>query len=387
MTTNLPEIMARLAAARCPTCGGDGRFLLDLSTPDEEMTSSRIPHLAQTRQDNPVSETRAERPVSAFETIWGRMYQGDCQQLLNQCPLTQYIGQAQLILTSPPFPLNRKKKYGNLTGDAYLRWLSQMAPLFRKYLTADGSIVLELGNAWEPGSPTMSTVPIRALLAFLEAAELNLCQEFICFNPARLPTPAQWVNVERIRVKDAFTRVWWMSPVERPKANNRNVLTEYSKSMLNLLQKGTYNAGKRPSGHHIGAKSFLSDNGGSIPPNVLIPSENGASLPLFEVLPIANTRANDAYQQYCRNNGLPVHPARMQEKLAEFFIEFLTEKNDLVLDPFAGSNTTGTAAERLNRRWVSIELDDDYIQGAEVRVRPEVDEGATDGRSSPLPDA
>ena len=339
------------------------------------------------RQDIAEPDVCSGRLAHAFETSWGRMYHGDCQQLLNQSPLTQYTGQIQLILTSPPFPLNTKKKYGNLTGDAYLQWLSQMAPLFRKYLTADGSIVLELGNAWESGSPTMSTLPIRALLAFQEAAELHLCQEFICFNPARLPTPTQWVNIERIRVKDAFTRVWWMSPVERPKANNKNVVTEYSKSMQKLLQRGTYNPGKRPSGHNIGEKSFLSNNGGAIPPNVLIPSENRVSPTLFEVLPIANTRANDAYQQYCRSQGFPIHPARMQEKLAEFFIEFLTEKNDLVLDPFAGSNTTGTVAQRLERRWVSIELDHEYIQGAEVRVRPELNDGDTTGRSFPPPDA
>lgn len=315
------------------------------------------------------------------------MYQGDSEKVLRQYPLTRQMGRVQLILTSPPFPLNRKKKYGNLTGDDYLQWLTQMAPLFRQYLKPDGSIVLELGNAWEPGRPTMSTMPIKALLAFLEAAELHLCQEFICFNPARLPTPAQWVNVERIRVKDAFTRVWWMSPVERPKANNRNVVTEYSKSMLDLLRKGTYNAGKRPSGHHIGAKSFLSNNGGAIPPNVLIPSESEASPPLFEVLPIANTRANDEYQQYCRRNGIPVHPARMQEKLVEFFIEFLTDKKDLILDPFAGSNTTGAVAQRLKRRWISVELDEDYVQGSEVRVRPELNDEAMAVQSSPLPSA
>ncbi|MCY4447642.1 MAG: site-specific DNA-methyltransferase [Chloroflexi bacterium] len=332
-------------------------------------------------------EEQPETPEPAFETNRGGMYQGECQSLLSQYPLTEYKGQIQLILTSPPFPLNRKKKYGNLTGDAYLRWLSGMAPLFREYLTADGSIVLELGNAWEPGKPTMSTLPMKALLAFLEAADLHLCQEFVCFNPARLPTPAQWVNVERIRVKDAFTRVWWMSPVVRPKANNKNVVTEYSKSMLDLLKKGTYNAGSRPSGHHIGAKSFLTDNGGSIPPNVLIPPQDEEALPLFEVLPIANTRANDAYQQYCRKNNLPIHPARMQEKLAEFFIEFLTEEEDWVLDPFAGSNTTGTVAQRLARRWISIELDKDYVDGAAVRVQPDLNQEVAASRPSLPPDA
>ena len=316
----------------------------------------------------------------AFQTRLGRMYQGDSEQVLRQHPLTDYIGRVQLILTSPPFPLNKKKKYGNLTGEAYLQWLTGLAPLFREYLKPHGSIVLELGNAWNPGSPTMSTLPLKALLGFLEAADLNLCQEFVCFNPARLPTPAQWVNVERIRVKDAFTRVWWMSPNERPKADNRKVLTKYSKSMRDLLRRGTYNSGHRPSGHNIGAKSFLSNNGGSIPPNVLVPSEENEDLPLFEVLPIANTRAIDDYQEYCRNNGIPVHPARMQEKLAEFFIDFLTDEGDIVLDPFAGSNTTGSVAQRLQRQWVSVELDSDYVAGAEARVRPEMNVGTTPDR-------
>ena len=306
----------------------------------------------------------------AFQTDLGLMYRGDSEQVLRQQPLTEYVGRIQLLLTSPPFPLNKKKKYGNLTGEAYLKWLTGLAPLFREYLKPDGSIVLELGNAWNPGSPTMSTLPLKALLGFLEAGNLNLCQEFVCFNPARLPTPAQWVNIERIRVKDAFTRIWWMSPGERPKADNRRVLTNYSKSMQDLLRRGTYNSGHRPSGHNIGAKSFLSNNGGSIPPNVLVPAEEAEDLPLFEVLPIANTRATDDYQEYCRNKGIPVHPARMQEKLAEFFVDFLTDEDDIVLDPFAGSNTTGSVAQRLKRRWVSVELDPDYVAGAEARVRP-----------------
>src|SRR5256885_14020805 len=98
-----------------------------------------------------------------------------------------------------------------------------------------------------PGPRMMSPASLKALLAFQEAANLHLCQEFICFNPARLPTPAEWVTVRRVRVKDAFTRVWWMSPTANPKADNRQVLTEYSDSMLKLLRRGTYNGGSRPS--------------------------------------------------------------------------------------------------------------------------------------------
>ena len=326
--------------------------------------------ITQDRYIDTSEHNRKKWMKPAYKTSWGTMYQGDCEAALKSYPITLRKGKVQLILTSPPFPLNRKKKYGNRTGEEYMNWLKDLAPLFREYLTSDGSIILELGNAWEVGKPIMSTLPLKALMAFLEAAELNLCQEFICYNPARLPTPAQWVTVERIRVKDSFTRVWWMSLSERPKANNRNILTEYSKSMKELLRKGTYNAGPRPSGHHIGEKSFLSDNGGAIPPNVFVPSRESSEL--INILPISNTRTNDPYQIYCRQNSIPPHPARMQADLAKFFIQFLTDRRDLVLDPFAGSNTTGSAAQELRRRWLSIEQDIDYVCTSEVRFKPEM---------------
>jgi site-specific DNA-methyltransferase (cytosine-N4-specific) len=50
-----------------------------------------------------------------------------------------------------------------------------------------------------------------------------------------------------------------------------------------------------------------------------------------------------------------------------FFIEMLTDQGDLVVDPFAGSNVTGQVAESLDRRWVAIEIDRDYLEGSAIR--------------------
>jgi hypothetical protein len=296
------------------------------------------------------SAGRGFSPV--YKTRRGAIYQAKFEDFIESRSATTRAGKCQLIFTSPPFPLNRKKRYGNKVGDEYIEWLSSFAEPMADLLTPDGSIVLELGNAWEPGKPVMSTLALRALLQFAESADLHLCQQFVCHNPARLPTPAQWVNIERIRVKDAFTHVWWFSPVERPKANNRAVLTAYSQSMKKLLEKQEYNAGLRPSQHRISEKSFLSDNGGAIPPNVLT---------------FSNTMSTDPYRQYCKARKLPVHPARMPAGLVDFFIRFLTDPGDLVLDPFAGSNTTGAAAEDLERRWVSVEPNPEYIKGSRGR--------------------
>lgn len=280
------------------------------------------------------------------------MYRGYAEDVLRSGVSARYRGKVNLIFTSPPFPLNRKKKYGNHQGEEYTRWLAAFAKGFNDLLAPKGSIVIEMGNAWESGEPVMSTLALEALLAFRKAADLNLCQQFVCYNPARLPSPAQWVNIERERVKDAFTYVWWFAPTAHPKANNRHVLKDYSPSMRKLLKTGKYNHGKRPSEHDIGETSFQTDNGGAIPPNVLT---------------ITNTLSSDPYLQYCKKKELPLHPARMPRELPEFFIKFLTDEDDLVLDPFGGSNTTGAAAEELKRRWVAIEPNEDYIQGSRGR--------------------
>lgn len=288
----------------------------------------------------------------AYKTRRGTMLRGSLESFLESDLARAYRGRVHLIFTSPPFPLNRKKKYGNLQGQAYVAWLAELAPRLRELLTADGSIVMELGNAWTPGKPVMSTLALEALLAFLKAGEMNLCQQFVCHNPAKLPSPAPWVTIKRIRVTDSYTHVWWMSPNEMPQANNARVLRPYGPDMLQLLRTGKYNSGTRPSHHRVSATSFLKRNDGAIPSNVLT---------------FANTASTDAYQAYCRMRELTPHPARMPIGLAQFFIKFLTRPRQVVLDPFAGSNTTGAAAEGLKRHWLAIEPDADYVRGSRGR--------------------
>jgi DNA modification methylase len=290
--------------------------------------------------------TEGDKPRTIYRGTRGSVILGRCETVLkDEAFRRKFQRRVKLIFTSPPFPLNQKKRYGNLQGQAYVDWLAAFAPIFEQYLTADGSVVMEIGNAWERGSPTQSILPYEALLGFLRAGEYKLCQEITYYNPAKLPTPAQWVTVERIRLKDATSKLWWMSRVTKPDADNRRVLTPYSKSMQRLLTRGKYNAGRRPSEHKISENGFLKDNDGSIAPNLI---------------QVSNTANDSPYQTYCRKRGIEPHPARMPAKVAEFFVEFLTKPGDLVLDPFSGSNTTGSVADSLGRRWISIEASHTY---------------------------
>ncbi|MFN0279207.1 MAG: DNA-methyltransferase [Pyrinomonadaceae bacterium] len=288
----------------------------------------------------------------AYKTELGECYHGEIEEALKNKTFMQYKGEVQLIFTSPPFPLNTKKKYGNKNGPDYVKWLTSITTALKDYLTDNGSLVIEIGNAWEPNKPAMSTLPLETLLSIKKNGGFELCQQFVWFNTAKLPSPAQWVNVERSRVKDSFTNIWWMSKSVSPHADNRKVLEAYSSSMEKLLKNQKYNSGMRPSQHNIGKDSFLTDHGGAIPSNVLV---------------AANTASRSSYLDYCKENEMSPHPARMPRFVADFFIQFLTVKGDLVLDPFAGSNTSGESAEHLERKWLAVEADRNYVVGSQAK--------------------
>jgi DNA modification methylase len=284
------------------------------------------------------------RMKSLYRTKLGKAYHGNALDLIKAVP----AGSVNLIITSPPFALRRKKEYGNVSADEYVDWFDQFTDEFQRVLASDGSLVIDIGGSWNKGVPTRSLYHFELLLRLCK--KFLLAQEFYWYNPARLPSPAEWVTVRRIRIKDAVDPVWWLSKSPHPKADNRRVLKQYSPSMHSLLKNG-YRPKLRPSGHDI-SPNFNVDHGGAIPPNLLS---------------IANTESNSHYLVRCREAGLPPHPARFPVALPLFFIKFLTDKGDTVLDPFAGSNVTGEAAEELGRRWIAFELREEYLTGSRFR--------------------
>lgn len=289
-----------------------------------------------------------------FKTPYGSAYHSPIEDFLESKKAKALKGKVQLIFTSPPYPLVVPKKYGNRVGEDYLNWISDLATRLTTLLKPDGSLVMEIGNSWDKGSPTMSLLPLKTLMSVAESANLKICQQFIWHNPGKLPGPATWVNIKRERITDSYTHLWWYSLSEHPKANNRNVLIPYGDSMKKLLKTKNYNSGKRPSGHQIGEKSFLTNNGGAIPSSAIN---------------ISNVGADSRYQEWCKQMGVPQHPARMPIQLAEFFIKFLTDPKDIVLDPFGGSCTTGKSAENMLRQWICVEQEKDYLEGAKGRFQ------------------
>jgi len=280
------------------------------------------------------------------ETNLGKIYLGDSLDLMKSFKDESI----NLIMTSPPFGLVRKKDYGNVDADKYLEWFQPFGKEFYRILKENGSLVIDIGGAWIPGQPTRSLYHYELLIMLCKEFGFHLAQEFFWWNPSKLPTPAEWVNVRRIRVKDAINCVWWLSTSPWPKASNKRVLVPYSESMKGLLKNG-YKAKLRPSGHDISDK-FSKNNRASIPPNLIA---------------IANTESNSQYLRKCSENNIKPHPARYPADLPEYFIRMLTDKNDIIFDPFAGSCVTGEVAERLERNWICAELVEEYLQSSLFR--------------------
>ena len=256
--------------------------------------------------------------------------------------------------------LHFKKEYGNSDKHTYVEWFLPFATEIFRVLAEDGSFVLNIGGSYNKGLPTRSLYHFELLIALVRRIGFHLAQECFWYNPAKMPMPAEWVTVRRIRVKDAVEYVWWLSKTPWPKANNRTVLKPYSKDMERLNRRGVRRA-SRPSGHNIKPSFGNVESGGSIPPNILEPE-----LPT-DLLKFGNNAANDVYTERCKASGQKIHPARFPGVLPEFFIKLLTNEGDTVLDPFAGSNTTGAVAETLQRRWIAIEKVEDYLRASRFR--------------------
>lgn len=297
--------------------------------------------------------SHVESLVSGYQPLYktskGAAFCGDSLDLLAALP----DNSINLVMTSPPFALLRKKAYGNESQADYVDWLAQFAALVKRKLRDDGSFVVDIGGAYQKGSPTRSLYNFKVAIKFVEELGFFLAEEFYWFNPAKLPSPIEWVNKRKIRAKDSVNNVWWFSKTEFPKADITKVLAPYSDRMKKLIKnpEAYYKPAKRPSGHDIGA-TFGKDNGGAIPSNLI-------SIP--------NTESNGRYVAYCKTIGITSHPARFPAKLPQFFIEFLTDESDLVVDIFGGSNTTGEVAERANRTWLTFELDKDYLAASAFR--------------------
>jgi len=379
-------------------------------------------------EDSAVTELMESE--ATYNSDLGAAFQGDSSELLKQLPNNSI----DLIVTSPPFALQHKKEYGNEDQEGYNDWFMEFVPEIRRVLQPHGSFVVEVGGAFKKGIPERSDYQFKLLSRLVDEDEgaMHLAQDFYWYNPAKLPNPTEWVNIRKIRVTDAVTHIWWLTPkinkdsaIEEgesphPEASNQRVLQEYSDSQKQLLKSGDFNDGERSSGWNIDSEAFANGNEGSIPDNLIkdfaveevlekldqisakefiemVSGEGIDNLSAGELLRVlglggptpdnvveaSNTASNTHYLKMCREFGVDSHPARFPRQIPEFFIDFLTPNppydewtqgkldRPIVLDIFAGSNITGKIAEQKGRHSLAFEKEQKYLDSSQFRFLTE----------------
>lgn len=290
----------------------------------------------------------------AYATDLGMALWGNCKNVFSGDMSENLIS---LVLTSPPYPLKRPRAYGNAPASEYVDWLcSAIEPLLRN-LQRGGSICLNLGNdIFISGTPARSTYLERLVIAFEDRFGLYKMDMIPWVNPCKPPGPMQWASKTRQQLNAGWEPIYWFT--NDPKlcqSNNKRVLEPHSEAHSKFVQDGGMKQRRVNSdgAYYLKEGAYSKVTEGKIPRNVISLTHNCADQRQYKIA--------------ARSAGLQAHGAAFPVVLAEKLITFLTKMDDLVVDPFAGSNTTGKAAEKLGRRWIASDIVYDYVVGSALR--------------------
>lgn len=292
--------------------------------------------------------------VVGFSTDLGIAILGTCEHVFSHvdAPIS-------LIITSPPYPLAKPRAYGGPSESVYVDWICKTLEPVVKAMAPGASLCLNISNdVFVPGQPSRSLYVERVLLALHDRLSLHLMDRLVWHNPSKAPGPVAWASKERVQLNVSYEPIYWLTnDPSRVRSDNRRVLQAHTDRHMRLILQGgdqrhqVYSDGA----YRIRPGRFGKPTAGAIPRNVLTFGHACGD--------------QRRYKQEARALGLPAHGAPMPLSLASFLVEFLSEPEDLVVDPFGGSFTTAKAAERLGRRWLSTEVMVEYVLGAALRFR------------------
>ncbi|WP_186055622.1 DNA-methyltransferase [Burkholderia gladioli] len=266
-----------------------------------------------------------------------------------------------LVFSSVPYFLRKPRAYGGIADEQeYIDFICRsIEPLLGK-LAPGGSICLNLtADAFEPGSPAQSIYFHRLVVALHDRLGLKKMNDVV-WEGSKPPGPTYWACVRPVQLCSAYEHILWLTNDERrviERVDNRRVLEPHTERHQRFVEAGgvkryaTYGDGAyrhRPGG-------FSQQTAGRLPRNILKRGNRCAD--------------TERYRSDAQRLDLPVHGAMMPVSVPEFFIRFLTEPGELVVDHFGGTIKTGMAAERLQRRWLCIEIMLEYIRAAAERFR------------------
>lgn len=290
-----------------------------------------------------------------IEKLQGHFWIGDCEKVLQRFPNDSI----DFVLTSPPYA--DKRDYGtegsSVNADDYVAWFLPKARQIYRVLKQNGSFVLNISD--KVVGDFQHLYVFELVLTLCKKIGFHLVRDYIWYNPATPPNVYSRGGYGR--TKKSHEYCFWFSKTNEWTFNLDPIRKPYGKDMqryLNGKGKGDRAQNTRPSTHNFNCEKVWNDNGGSDPGSVI---ECG------------NTSSNDSFMKLCKERGIS-HPSRFPEKLVEFFVLSGTNAGDIVLDPFSGSGTVAVVAAANRRRWVGIDMNENFCELATERMKIELKE-------------
>lgn len=254
------------------------------------------------------------------------LFLGDCKAVLKQIPHNSIA----LIFTSPPYADQRKSTYGGTPPDEYVEWFLPISNELLRILKPTGTFILNIKEKVVKGE--RSTYVMELILA-LRRQGWFWTEEFIWHK--KNSYPGKWSN----RFRDSWERLLQFNKTKTFKMYQDEVkvpIGDWAKGRLKNLSETDKIRDKAKNGSGFG-KNISNWVGKETvyPTNVL------------------------HFATECQNKN---HPAAFPANLPEWFIKLFTQEKDTVLDPFAGSGTTLTVAQRMKRHSIGIELLPEYYE-------------------------
>ena len=257
---------------------------------------------------------------------------GDCEQVLKEFP----DNSVDLIFTSPPYADQRKRTYGGVRPDEYVGWFLPKAEQFLRVLKPTGTFILNIKERVVNGE--RHTYVIELILKMREQGWL-WTEEFIWHK--KNSYPGKWPN----RFRDAWERLLQF--------NKERKFDMYQEAVM------------VPVGGWAQTRLAKLSETDRIRDESKVQSGFGKNISnwLGREMVYPNNVVHMATE--CSNRG---HSAAFPVDLPAWFIKLFTVEGDVVLDPFIGSGTTAVAAKQLGRKYIGIDINDEYCRLAKKRV-------------------
>lgn len=274
-----------------------------------------------------------------------RLYQGDCRVMLETFP----DDSVDFIFTSPPYADNRRKSpYEGAKIEEYVEWFLPISSQLKRVLRPEGSFILNIKERAVHGE---RQTYVLELILKMRGQGWHWTEEYIWHK--KNCYPGKWPN----RFRDAWERCLHFTKDKKFKMFQEAVMVPMGnwkeKRLARLSEKDrTRHESKVSSGLGRNVSNWV-ERRMAYPTNVLhLPTE-------------------------CSNRN---HSAAFPKELPMWFIRLFTKEGDIVLDPFIGSGTTAIACLLTNRRFVGIEVQQEYYKIANEAISMHVERSGGDGR-------